>query len=405
MPILEFEASAAKGPAPKKPLKLVLGAGVLVGALALGSTFAADINLNGDSPVEFGQGVVTTTACDPDGITVTPTSSFVNEAGGGDHKLAFIKISGIDSREGACDGKTFRIKAYGDNGPNPLDLFRYKITEDEEIVSDRQELENKVHNSIEVNNIGGVFTWSSGGTDGDDAINDVNVGNPGRNLQQTSVTLKLVSVSIVQNPIVITRTPLASSEEVMRITVETIDTTCLQGSNCEVGDVGPGGGIVIYAADEDDDDFYCGPMYELRCRYLEVAPDNWYQEGSDPTRRWSTEANQTILVESYNGTSIGSGYRNSIDIASQNGNNVNNSAAVLARAYGGGGKSDWYLPSIDELQAFRTYFRNTYPDAQVFGFWSSTQINNSQAYDLGLNSAPGLGEKSSATPVRPIRAF
>jgi hypothetical protein len=157
VPLLEFEASAAKGPAPKKPFILVLGAGVLVGALALGSTFAADINLNGDSPVEFGQGVVTTTACDPDGITVTPTSSFVNGAGGGDHKLAFIKISGIDSREGSCDGKTFRIKAYGDDGATPLDLFEYQITEDEEIVSDRQELENKVHNSIEVNNIGGVF--------------------------------------------------------------------------------------------------------------------------------------------------------------------------------------------------------------------------------------------------------
>jgi hypothetical protein len=402
MPILEFESSAAKELAPKKPFILVLGAGVLVGALALGSTFAADINLNGDSPVEFGQGVVTTTACDPDGITVTPTSTFVNGAGGGDHKLAFIKISGIDSREGACDGKTFRVKAYG-VGDSPLDLFRYTITEDEVEVSDRQVLENKVHNSIEVNNIGGVFTWSSGGTDGDDAINDVNVDDPDRVLQQTSVTLKLVSAA-AQNPIVITRTPLASSEEVMRITVETIDTTCLQGANCEVGDVGPGGGIVIYAADENND-FYCGPMYELRCRYLEVAPDNWYQVGSDPRRTWSTVANQSIWVEGADGTSIGSGYRNSIDIESQNGNDADYSAAVLARAYGGGGKSDWYLPSIDELQVFRMYFTITYGQSREFSFWSSTQISNSQANDLGLNGVPGPGSKSSATPVRPIRAF
>jgi hypothetical protein len=289
--------------------------------------------------------------------------------------------------------------------PPPLDLFEYQITEDEANVSERQVLENKIHNSIEVNNIGGVFTWSSGGTDGDDAINDVNVDDPNRNLQQTSVTLKLVSAA-AQNPIVITRTPLAFSEDITRFTVETIDTTCLQGANCEVGDVGPGGGIVIYAADVGTPDFTCGPMYELRCRYLEVAPDNWYQVGSDPTRTWSTGANQSISVEGGDDTSIGSGYRNSIDIASQNGNNVDNSAAVLARAFRGDQqKTDWYLPSIGELEAFRMYFTIIYGQTRGFSFWSSTQINNSQAYDLGLNSAPGGGGKSSSTPVRPIRAF
>jgi hypothetical protein len=397
MPFLEFESSAAKGSSSKKPLKLFLVAGVLVGALTLGSTFAANINLNDDSPVEFGQGFVTTTACDPDGITVTPTSSFVNEEGGGDHKLAFIKISGIDSREGACDGKTFRIKAYG-VGDSPLDLFRYKITEDEENVIDRQELENKVHNSIEVNNIGGVFTWASGGTDGDDAINE-----PDTSLQQTAVTLKLVSV--VPNPIIISRTPLASSEDVMRITVETIDTTCLQGANCEVGDVGPGGGIVFYAADEGTD-FTCGPMYELRCRYLEAAPNNWYQGGPDPTRTWSTGANQSIWVEGTDDISIGSGYRNSIDIESQNGNGVDNSAAVFAREYGGGGKSDWYLPSQDELD------RLLREKLTVGGFlldsfyWSSSEFTSADASAISaFMYSWGVYPKSDLRYVRPIRAF
>jgi hypothetical protein len=109
VPTLDFQDSIAKGPATKKPLKLFLGTGVLVGALALGSTFAANINLNGNSDVEFGQGVVTTTACDDDGgITVTPFSTFVNATGVGEHRMSSIRISDIDG----CDGKVFRIKAY-----------------------------------------------------------------------------------------------------------------------------------------------------------------------------------------------------------------------------------------------------------------------------------------------------
>lgn len=51
MPTLDFKDSMAKAPSTKRPLKLFLGTGVLVGALALGSTFAANINLNGNSDV------------------------------------------------------------------------------------------------------------------------------------------------------------------------------------------------------------------------------------------------------------------------------------------------------------------------------------------------------------------
>jgi hypothetical protein len=190
----------------------------------------------------------------------------------------------------------------------------------------------------------------------------------------------------------------------MRITVETIDTTCRQGVGCEIGDVGPGGGIVIYAADEDDDDFYCGPMYELRCRYLEVAPNNWSNLGvgvEDPRSSWSAPDNQSSLFEGAYGQAVGTGYRNSIDIAIQNGNNVGNSAAVLARAYRGGGKSDWYLPAVNELVAL--YEQRNLIDTP-FSFWSSTQSGLSNAWDSGGDpSANGL--KSSRTPVRPIRAF
>lgn len=61
-----------------KPLKVVLGIGALAAVVAVTSTLAANININ-SGPVEFGQGVAQTTACD-DSITVTPRSRFINTA-------------------------------------------------------------------------------------------------------------------------------------------------------------------------------------------------------------------------------------------------------------------------------------------------------------------------------------
>jgi len=392
MPILDFEDSQAKRPANNKPLKLVLGMGVLVGSLALGSTFASNISLNNGTNSEFGQGIATTTACDEDGIEVTPFSTFTNAPGAVTHKLTSIRISGIDSREGACDGKTFRIKAYGD-GDAPLSLFRYKIVSN----SDEQILETKDHNSVEINDIEGGFTWSSGGTDGDDVIDVDN-----ENLDQTAFTLNFVS--LVTNPVTITRTPLASAEDVKRITVETIDTTCRQGVGCEIGDVGPGGGIVFYDAGAGSE-FYCGPIGEMLCRYLEAAPNTWSEDNSDPEITWSTGSNQELDVEGADATPIGSGYKNSLDIASQDGNVALTSAAVLARGHDGGNKSDWYLPSLDEIA--QLYVGRTVVASFVFNnYWTSSEVSFDGAwnFNLRINQSGGNG-KFDNRGVRPIRAF
>ena len=81
----------------------------LLPALAiLGTTLAANINLNGSTPVEFGQGVAQTTACD-NSVILTPESTFVNSAGGGDYLFTSITVSDISD---ACFGKEFIIRAY-----------------------------------------------------------------------------------------------------------------------------------------------------------------------------------------------------------------------------------------------------------------------------------------------------
>jgi hypothetical protein len=215
MSLLNFDSSGHTPKGEKKTLKLLFGIGALVGVVALGSTLAASINLNSGGPVEFGQGVVQTTACD-DEITVTPISTFVNAVGYGSHMFTSLRISGIDSSEGKCSGKRFLIKAYGDNGI--LDIFNY-YEEIENPDSDPTVIQED-YDTIEIANNGGEFTWVSGGTDNDDVIP-----GPEGYITETSFTLIFSSGSI--SPNTITRTPLASAEDVKRITVETYDSNLL----------------------------------------------------------------------------------------------------------------------------------------------------------------------------------
>jgi len=219
MSFLDFESSSRAPKGGKKGVKVVIAIGVIAGVLAIRSTLAADISLNSGSPIEFGQGVAQTTACDGE-ITITPFSTFVNATLAGAHKFTSLKISGIDSTSDNCSGKTFLIKAYGDSGQ--LDLFNYSSTS-----------EDFNRNYIEITGNAGVFTWTSDGTDGDNVENDENVGAGDRDFTDTSFTLNLTS-----NANLITRTPLALSEDVKRITVETYDKNLLSDrvlSSSQVG--------------------------------------------------------------------------------------------------------------------------------------------------------------------------
>jgi hypothetical protein len=74
MSILNFDGPSGRNFG--KPFRVVLGIGALAAVVAVASTLAANININ-SGPVEFGQGVAQTTACD-DSITVTPRTQFIN---------------------------------------------------------------------------------------------------------------------------------------------------------------------------------------------------------------------------------------------------------------------------------------------------------------------------------------
>lgn len=105
----------------RKPLRVLLGIGALAAVTGIGSTLAANITLNDatSGAVEFGQGVVTTAACDADGIDVAPISTFDNSAVPAVFELTSIELTGVDL---TCDGKYFTIKAYDNDSSSPLNI-------------------------------------------------------------------------------------------------------------------------------------------------------------------------------------------------------------------------------------------------------------------------------------------
>ena len=90
-------------------LKIALGLAAVILVPTIGSTLAGPITVSGGS-LEFGQGVVTTAACD-NAITVTP-ESFLSE---GTFIATSIAVTAIENS--ACDGKAFKFRILSGTTP------------------------------------------------------------------------------------------------------------------------------------------------------------------------------------------------------------------------------------------------------------------------------------------------
>ena len=109
------------------------------------------------------------------------------------------------------------------------------------------------------------------------------------------------------------------------------------------------------------------------------------------------------------GTSIGTGYQNTIDIVL--GCSETPIAASEALAYESEGYSDWYLPSYDELLEMYNTIGNGGLEGNIGGFqnfyyWSSSEYNNNAAravsFSIGTTDFDGKGDIDK---VRVIRSF
>ncbi len=188
---------------------------------------------------------------------------------------------------------------------------------------------------------------------------------------------------------------------------------CVQGGRCSIGNKGPGGGVVFYDAGSQQN----------WGRYLEVAPKEWFDGivfAGEPEQRWLSFSAEF----GSRGTEIGTGKSNS-DLAIAALTKIQSlqewmSLFILVPKYSGGGKSDWYLPSKDELNELCKYAWNQLPgesngclargtlrlDFEKRFYWSSSEINEGNAWSLNFNSgeARTLGKEFSCY-VRLIRAF
>lgn len=101
------------------PLLLVVA--LVLSGFALRTVYAANISINSEANLEFGQGIVTTAACSGNNnITVTPRNSFDNDVSGGSFKLSSVRVSGIPA---GCSGQMLSFSAYNSSDANPLSLF------------------------------------------------------------------------------------------------------------------------------------------------------------------------------------------------------------------------------------------------------------------------------------------
>ena len=171
---------------------------------------------------------------------------------------------------------------------------------------------------------------------------------------------------------------------------------------CQLGDVGPGGGIVFYMSAGFTE---TGADCSTNCHYLEWASSNWHGDGSDPQLQWLP----TKTLINAPGITIGTGFTNTNDMA------TNGSPAALAvHLYGGndGSQNKWFIPSQDELNQMYTSAFKSIGSFTPERYWTSSQQSLNNAY-LQL-FGPTIGEPAGAqlgdnVPysyfVRPIRAF
>jgi len=186
--------------------------------------------------------------------------------------------------------------------------------------------------------------------------------------------------------------------------------TCATGGTCAVGETGPGGGVVFYVATSNFTS--TGSDCGTACKYLEVAPSD-----HSSTVIWCSDTGSSLGVTA---TGIGSGMSNTTTADST----CTSGAIQVAADYTNSGRSDWYLPSKDELNELCKYAKNTGQaaggatqcsggaDAAVRGFtvtnyWSSSEDSAVTAWQHSFfDGSRGANSKFHPTNhVRVVRAF
>jgi len=166
-----------------------------------------------------------------------------------------------------------------------------------------------------------------------------------------------------------------------------INGTYAQETTYKIGDQGPAGGLIFYDKGNSSGGW----------RYLEAAPED-QSEGAE----WGCYKK---IIPGEQGPAVGSGKGNTQEIVK--GCKETNIAAKIAVEYKGGGKSDWFLPSKDELNAlYNNLHKIGIGGFASYGYWSSTEDKANHAWYHGFSTgSQNSFNKYNSSRVRAIRAF
>ena len=238
--------------------------------------------------------------------------------------------------------------------------------------------------------------------------------------------------NVTPHSAIVTFTLPSCNQPATTTTTTVAPATCADGGTCVVGDTGPGGGIVFYVH-SGGGTFTCGSALTSTCRYLEAAPNFWGNSSTaddacatpgtatdDPACVWSGVTG-TAIGATAQGTAVGTGYANTQAAVGQaGGGNTAGRAITAAWDYSNNGKTDWHLPSQDELNELCKYSRTqTTGDTSVQcnnsgsqrtgfsgGYWGSNEVTLSNSWQQGFASGSrGQSAKTNSWKVRPVRAF
>jgi hypothetical protein len=156
-----------------------------------------------------------------------------------------------------------------------------------------------------------------------------------------------------------------------------------------------GGGLVFYIFQSGDPGYLAGETHGL------IASSSDLSTYTD----WKNNGGFTDIAT---GTGIGTGLANTNAIISSHGSSATY-AAGFARAYNGGGYTDWYLPSRDELYKMHISIgqgANNIANMRSETYWSSSQSDSYQAYYMfAQNGSITTIWKDWGKAVRAIRTF
>ena len=150
-----------------------------------------------------------------------------------------------------------------------------------------------------------------------------------------------------------------------------------------------GGGTVVYIFQPGDSRYVAGETHGIIAATSDVSYSSW---GCTTTATGAT------------GTAIGTGASNTASIIANACVDANNPAKLCAD-YRGGGYSDWFMPSRDELNLFFTS-RVAIGNLATYIYWSSSETASNGAWrqNFTTGSMQTFG-KTSGSHIRPARYF